>query len=164
MQDSDIRSLVAMGDHIAAIRSYVERHGVNLIAARAAIEAMRWELTQARGTGLGEVEREVDRLLKSGDRLGAIRHHRQASGGSLQASVEAIAARDKTAAPVAPESVDGRIAAGEKIAAIKRYRELSRSELKQAKDAVEARIAALAAGAAPSGDDWVPRPPPKLAP
>jgi ribosomal protein L7/L12 len=94
--DADIRTLVEIGDTIAAVRLHRERHGGSLIDARAAIEAIRWSITQARGSELDTTGRDVDDLLRRGDRIGAIRRHREATGCSLK---EMAAIEARTPAP-----------------------------------------------------------------
>ncbi|MCY1006575.1 hypothetical protein OV079_13630 [Nannocystis pusilla] len=65
MTDADIRELVRHGATIEAIRRHRARHGGTLLAARAAIEALRWEFTQASGPALSAFEAEIDQLLRS---------------------------------------------------------------------------------------------------
>jgi ribosomal protein L7/L12 len=96
--DADIRTLVEIGDTIAAIRLHRERHGGSLTDARAAIEAIRWAITQARGSELGPGH-EIDELLRRGDRIGAIRRHREATGCSLKEAMDAIEASNAAPRP-----------------------------------------------------------------
>lgn len=150
MADDDIRTLVGLGDTIAAIRVHQARHGGTLTAARAAIEAMHWALTRERGAG--GLERELDELVRRGDRIAAIKRYREATGCSLKEAADFIDAREAPAATAATpddDEVDAMIRAGQKIQAIKRWRELHGGGLKEAKDAVEARAAVLASAPAP---------------
>jgi ribosomal protein L7/L12 len=145
--DADIRTLVETGDTIAAVRLHRERHGGSLIDARAAIEAIRWSITQARGGELDTTGRDVDDLLRRGDRIGAIRRHREATGCSLKEAMAAIEARTPAPRPgpaAGEEDVDAALRAGQKILAIKRHREKTGCGLAEARDFVEARAAALA--------------------
>ena len=159
-QDADIRTLVEIGDTIAAVRLHRERHGGSLIDARAAIEAIRWSITQARGGELDVVGRDVDELLRSGDRIGAIRRHREATGCSLKEAMAAIEARpapwprhDPT---VTTDDVDAAILAGQKPLAMKRHRERTGCDLRAAYDFVNARTAELAGPSPPAA---TPEPP-----
>lgn len=93
MTDPDIRELVTKGQTIAAIRRYRERHGGDLVAARAAIETIRWELTQQVGPRVSAFEAELDGLLRSGQKILAIKRYREQHGTSLQESLAAIEAR-----------------------------------------------------------------------
>ncbi len=153
--DADIRALVEIGDTIAAIRLHRERHGGSLTDARAAIEAIRWAITQARGSELGGLGRELDELLRRGDRITAIRRHREATGCSLKEAMDAIEARlpSSPAQEPAPapsiDDIDEAIRAGQKILAIKRWRERTGCGLVEAKAAVEARLAEIEGATAP---------------
>ncbi|MBL9099962.1 MAG: hypothetical protein JNL82_03335 [Myxococcales bacterium] len=95
--DADIRALVEQCKTIPAIRLYQERHGGTLTAARAAIEAMHWDLGQRRGAG--SLERELDELVRRGDRIAAIKRYRDATGCGLKEASDYLAIRQP--APVA---------------------------------------------------------------
>lgn len=147
--DADIRTLVEIGDMIAAVRLHRERHGGSLIDARAAVEAIRWAITQDRGRELGALEREVDELIRRGDRLGAIRRHREVTGSTLKEAADAIDARRGSTATVPDESaIQAAVEAGQKILAIKMYRERTGCGLAEAKEIIEARMQALLTPAA----------------
>ena len=156
MLDPDIQALVEMGDTIGAIGLQQQRHGGSVLAARKAVEDARWALTQKRGAALDASGSEVDDLLRRGEKIEAIKRHRELHGVSLQEAKEAIDARAAALAPP-PSSgtlvIDPELAAAmranQKIAAIKRYRELYGVGLKEAKDAVEAIMAGTAAPPAP---------------
>jgi ribosomal protein L7/L12 len=91
--DADLRELVKQGRTIEAIRRWRERHGANLIAARAAIEAIRWDLTQKLGPQLSAFEAEIDQLLRSGQKIAAIKRWREETGVGLKEAKDAVEAR-----------------------------------------------------------------------
>ena len=153
MTDPDIRALVTMGDLIAAVRLYQERHGGSVLAARKAVDAMRWDQTQTQGRSLSVDESELDELLRQGGKIAAIKRYRELHGVGLKEAKDAIDARAAglaTPTPAhaqpahAPPTHDPEVLAflrgGSKIQAIKRYRELHGIGLKEAKDAVEAIV------------------------
>jgi len=160
MLDPDIQTLVRMGDIIGAIGLYQQRHGGSTLVARKAIDAARRELTQETTPEvmLPQVsapmtvinDSELDALLRSGQKIAAIKRYRELHGGGLKEAKDAVeamlAGRPAEPAPqvhasttdaMDPELV-GYLRAGQKINAIKRYRELYAVGLKEAKDAVEA--------------------------
>lgn len=93
MTDADLRELVKQGRTIEAIRRYRERHGANLIAARAAIEQIRWDLTQKVGPKLSAFEAEIDQLLRAGQKIMAIKRYREQTGVGLKEAKDAVEAR-----------------------------------------------------------------------
>jgi ribosomal protein L7/L12 len=159
--DADIRTLVEIGDTIAAIRLHRERHGGSLTDARAAIEAIRWAITQARGSQLGPGH-EIDELLRRGDRITAIRRHREATGCSLKEAMDAIEARQPAAPVPAPApapapnratdpldvhglqpDLDRLICGAEFIPAVEHYQARTGASVQDAIAAVDARRLAL---------------------
>ncbi|HEY8378471.1 MAG TPA: ribosomal protein L7/L12 [Nannocystis sp.] len=93
MSDADIRDLVRRGQTIEAIRRHRARHGGTLLAARAAIETIRWELTQSTGPALSALEAELEQLIRSGQKILAIKRYREATGLGLKESKDAVDAR-----------------------------------------------------------------------
>ncbi|WAS98493.1 ribosomal protein L7/L12 [Nannocystis punicea] len=93
MTDADIRELVRHGATIEAIRRHHARHGGTLLAARAAVEALRWEFTQATGPALSAFEAEIDQLLRSDQKIQAIKRYREVHGVGLKEAKDAIDAR-----------------------------------------------------------------------
>jgi hypothetical protein len=91
--DADIRELVRHGATIEAIRRHRARHGGTLLAARAAIEALRWEFTQASGPALSAFEAEIDQLLRSDQKIAAIKRFREVHGVGLKEAKDAVDAR-----------------------------------------------------------------------
>ncbi len=153
MLDPDIQALVEMGDTIGAIGLLQQRHGGSVLAARKAVEEARWALTQKRGAALDATGSEIDELIRSGNKIDAIKRHRELHNVGLKEAKDAVDARAAALAPAAGTLlVDAELAAAmrsnQKIQAIKRYRELYNVGLKDAKDAVEARMATLAAASA----------------
>lgn len=93
MNDADIVDLVRKGQMIEAIRRYRERKGGSLVAARAAIETIRWEQTQGIGPRVSAFEAELDQLIRSGQKIAAIKRHREETGLGLKESKDAVEAR-----------------------------------------------------------------------
>lgn len=93
MSDADIRDLVRRGHTIEAIRLHHARHGGTLLAARAAIEAIRWDTTQSTGPTLSAFETELERLIRAGEKILAIKRYREETGLGLKESKDAIDAR-----------------------------------------------------------------------
>jgi ribosomal protein L7/L12 len=91
--DADLRELVKQGRTIEAIRRWRDRHGANLIAARAAIETIRWELTQKLGPQMSAFEAEIDQLLRSDQKIAAIKRWREHTGVGLKEAKDAVEAR-----------------------------------------------------------------------
>jgi ribosomal protein L7/L12 len=150
MLDPDIQALVEMGDTIGAIGLLQQRHGGSVLAARKAVEEARWALTQKRGAALDATGSEIDELIRSGNKIDAIKRHRELHNVGLKEAKDAVDARAAALAPAAGTLlVDAELAAAmrsnQKIQAIKRYRELYNVGLKDAKDAVEAIMAGAAA-------------------
>jgi len=165
MLDPDIQALVEMGDTIGAIGLQQQRHGGSVLAARKAIEDARWALTQKRGAALDSTGSEIDELIRRGEKIEAIKRHREVHGVSLHEAKEAIDARAAALAPapsagtlVVDAELSAALRAGQKIMAIKRYRELYGVGLKESKDAVEA----IMAGAAPVAPEPTPTLQPEL--
>jgi ribosomal protein L7/L12 len=170
MLDPDIQSLVEMGDLVAATGLYHQRHGGSVLAARKAIDAARWALTQSRGPGPGSpqshdpgppaatlvIDDQIAASLRNGLKIEAIKRYRDLYGVGLKDAKDAVEAIQAgkplpTPEPVhapAPEpslqpELDRLIRANQKIMAIKHYREITHLGLKESKDAVEARMATL---------------------
>jgi ribosomal protein L7/L12 len=145
--DNDIRALVERGDMIAAIRLYRERHGGTLIGARQAVEDLSFTATVKRGAG--SLEREVDDLIAAGDRIAAIKRHREVTGATLRESVDYVERRGAPPVPrhtkPDPGDVDAAIRDGDNRLAIDRHRERTGASLQAARAFVEARSAELAA-------------------
>lgn len=93
MTDADIRELVRSGRTIEAIRRHRARHGGTLLAARAAIEALRWEATQAIAPATSAFEAELEQLIRAGQKIMAIKRYREATGVGLKDAKDAIDAR-----------------------------------------------------------------------
>lgn len=98
MNDPDIRELVRRGATIEAIRRYHARHGGTLLAARAAVEALRWEFTQATGPAVSAFEAELDQLIRSNQKIMAIKRYREVTGVGLKEAKDAVDARALAAA------------------------------------------------------------------
>lgn len=105
------------------------------------------EMNEPGSAAADAIRGQVQRLLRQGRKIEAIRIYREATGLGLaesKAAVEAIAA-NRVSEILAQSSESDRplierLAAGDKIGAIKLYRERHGSGLKEAKDAVEALV------------------------
>lgn len=92
---------------------------------------------------------EVDRLVRAGRKIEAIKVYRQLTGVGLKEAKDAVeSGYYPSATPPPPpaadmSTVDAALRADRKIEAIKVYRELTGVGLKEAKDAVERRAAGL---------------------
>lgn len=93
MTDVDITELVRKGQMIEAIRRYRERKGGSLLAARAAIEAIRWDQTQGIAPKVNAFEAELDQLIRSNQKIQAIKRYREQTGLGLKESKDAVEAR-----------------------------------------------------------------------
>jgi ribosomal protein L7/L12 len=91
--DADIRELVRRGRIIEAIRQHRARHGGTLLTARAAIEALRWDITQAVGPTHSSLEAEIDQLLRTSQKILAIKRYREVTGVGLKEAKDAVDAR-----------------------------------------------------------------------
>jgi ribosomal protein L7/L12 len=96
--------------------------------------------------GAEDLEGQVRELLSRGEKIGAIKRYREATGAGLAAAKDAVEALERgerfPAGAAADVDMDDEIAAllarGEKINAIKAYRHRTGAGLKEAKEAVEA--------------------------
>ena len=95
--ESQIRSLLAQGKKLDAVKLYRQRVDVSLMEAKTAVEAL------GQGRGLqssagksGDVKAEILSLLGRGQKLKAVKLQKQQTGSSLmeaKAAVEALAAQ-----------------------------------------------------------------------
>lgn len=92
-----IRQLMADGQKIEAIRVLREATGIGLAEAKQLVEAAeRGNRSDPRNLPDDEFERDLLELVKSGQKIEAIKHHRERTGLGLKESkdaVEALAAR-----------------------------------------------------------------------
>lgn len=91
--DAELRELVRKGNTIEAIRRYRERHGGTLLAAREAIESIRWEQTQGLGPTHSAFEAELERLIRERQLIAAIKRYREETGVGLKEAKDAVEAR-----------------------------------------------------------------------
>jgi len=142
-----IRSLLAEGQRIEAIRVYREATAAGLAAAKEAVEALEQGRSLPVANELdGELRAELLALLQQGQKIGAIKLYRDRTGTALasaKALVEALARGENPRmsgqlAGVSEEELLALLEQGQKIEAIKLYRERTGAGLKDAKDAVEA--------------------------
>ena len=154
----ELRQLLIARKKIQAIKLYREETGANLQEAKRAVDGIeakmqreQVEVRQATSyTGEGEME-EVWRLIAAGQKIGAIKAYRVATGAGLKEAKEAVermAAGTKEPLPqeqsaqtgpglVDPEKLQSLIREGRKIEAIKYFRQQRGVGLKEAKDAVD---------------------------
>ncbi len=143
----ELDRLIASNEKILAIKHYRMVTGDGLKESKDAVEARMASLA-AVAPHTPSLQPGLDALIRAGNKLEAIKHHRTVTGAGLKDSKDAVEARmaSLAAEPPAPElqpELDRLIQAGQKIMAIKHYREITRVGLKEAKDAVEARAAKL---------------------
>ena len=143
----ELDRLIASNEKILAIKHYRMVTGDGLKESKDAVEARMASLA-AVAPHPPSLQPGLDALIRAGNKLEAIKHHRTVTGAGLKDSKDAVEARvaSLAAEPTAPElqpELDRLIQAGQKIMAIKHYREITRVGLKEAKDAVEARAAKL---------------------
>lgn len=156
---SELRSLLAAGEKIEAVKRYRDRTGASLKDAKDAVEAIgRGELRPA-FQAAGEIDAEVVRLLQAGQKIEAIKLYREQTGASLKDAKDAVEAVEQERSLPFPErpspgsaelEVVLLLERGDKIAAVKFYREKFGVGLKEAKEAVE-RIASERRIVAPAG-------------
>lgn len=95
--ERQVRSLLARGQKLEAIKLYAESTGVRLMEAKDAVEAT--ELgpgTESPVETVSDIEAELLRLLRSGKKLDAIKLYRHRTGVQLleaKQAVESLAAR-----------------------------------------------------------------------
>jgi ribosomal protein L7/L12 len=153
-----LRQLINEQLKIQAIKLYREETGANLQEAKVAVERIeaqirgeRLEVPQATSyMSQGNME-EVERLMKAGQKITAIKAYREATGAGLKEAKEAVermAGETKEASPqesstqtkqglVDPVKLQGLIREGRKIEAIKYIRQQRGVGLKEAKEAVD---------------------------
>lgn len=109
----EVRLLAQNGDHAGAIRRYRELYGVGLKEAKDAVDALAAgkviEMHRAFSSPLsaeetGRVLDEVKELLRSGNKIAAIKHYRELNDASLTQAKDAIDQVEAalTGIPVAP--------------------------------------------------------------
>lgn len=153
-----IREILATaqdGNKIGAIKQYREITGAGLKEAKEAVEAMLEgrpvEITKITVTST-EMGEGLTKLIRNGDKIGAIKQYREMTDAGLKEAKEAIEAMFE-GRPVeisTKKAVKSEIGAdivelvdsGNKIEAIKRLREQTGLGLKEAKDAIDAIQAA----------------------
>lgn len=157
-----IRSLMAAGNKIEAIKVYRAATGVGLKEAKDAVEALeRGELLPAAPaapqplTGV-ELGAQVSDLLIAGKKIEAIKRYRAATGASLSEAKEAVEGIERNepyrgyypSTPAALAALDASgtdldaqvyslLQAGKKLDAIKVYRAATNTGLKDAKDVID---------------------------
>lgn len=162
---------IRRGRKLDAIKSYREIHRVGLKEAKEAVERMESELQSGAASVLGsetpsvsrataQGEADVERLIRAGKKIHAIKLYRELHGVGLRESKEAVENMEAhlrcgaTAhppgapgpAPTAPgprEEIARFVLAGKKLQAIKVYRQHFGCGLRESKEAVERFESAL---------------------
>jgi ribosomal protein L7/L12/DNA-directed RNA polymerase subunit RPC12/RpoP len=182
-QIQEIIAIARSGNKIEAIKRYRQLTEVGLKEAKDTVEALAEgrpvEIHPVRTTP-ANIEEDILQLVRSGNKIEAIKRYREVTDVSLaeaKAAVEAIAeGRSVEIRPAqvlhatADEALADLIRRGKKIEAIKRYREQTGLGLKEAKDAVEAmeatqtwgNVVADQGAAMPQVRSSIPTPPPVL--
>lgn len=89
--ETELRSLLAGGHKIEAIKLYRQRTGVGLAEAKAAVEALeRGEPVPTKRAMDSTLEQEVVSLLEQGKKIRAIKVYRERTGSGLKEAKEAI--------------------------------------------------------------------------
>jgi len=152
INDSELDAALRSGQKIAAIKRYRELHGIGLKEAKDAVEAMLAGQPVEHPAPIAseptaQLQPELDRLIRAGQKIMAIKHHRTITNFGLKESKDAVEARMAELAGQPPPGLqpelDRLIRADQKIMAIKHYRTITNVGLKEAKDAVEARMLEL---------------------
>lgn len=101
--EAELRSLLANGRKIEAIKRYRERTGVGLAEAKQFVETFeRGETSPAEPPAESDLQQEIVSLLERGRKIEAIKLHRERMGTGLKEAkdaVEAIAAERHIIAP-----------------------------------------------------------------
>jgi len=101
--EAEIRSLLADGRKIEAVKLYREQTGAGLAEAKEAVEALeRDEARGAEGPADSDLEPEIVSLLEQGRKIEAVKLYREKTGVDLKEAkdaVEAIAAEHHIPGP-----------------------------------------------------------------
>lgn len=90
--ESELRSLLAAGQKIEAIKLYRERTGAGLAEAQSAVEALEGGQPAATSTAPSDLEEQVVQLLQQGRKIQAVKAYRERMGVDLHAAKEAVEA------------------------------------------------------------------------
>ena len=158
----DVVALLRAGNKIEAIKRYRQVTGLGLKDAKDAIDALPLGETPpgapaAPAAASTVSDADIERELRAGNKIGAIKLYREKTGLGLKEAKDAVEAMTLGPAPAAaaapsptPAAADADIErelrAGNLIGAIKLYRETHGTGLKEAKDAVEAWRDRIGAG------------------
>ena len=91
-EKSEIRTLVASGNKIAAIKRHRELTGSDLVTAKSTVEALVDGKTPVERKSSPELRQEVVALLESSQQIDAIRVYREATGVGLKEARDRIRA------------------------------------------------------------------------
>lgn len=149
-----LKTQLAAGQKIEAIKIYRQATGAPLAEAKAAVEAIasgRPVLAQSPLPQATDLEAQIRQLLADDQKLNAIKRYREATGADLKTAKDAVEAIERgqplpqplvNALPPVGEDTQAQVRSllqqGLKINAIKVYREATGATLAEAKSAVEA--------------------------
>ncbi len=89
LSDAGVRDLLAQGRDDEALQIYQRFTGVDLFTAKDAIADLKREVQ------LGEMEKDLKRRLRLGDKAGAIEQYQQATGANLAEALAIIEAMEQ---------------------------------------------------------------------
>ncbi len=97
-----VRQALADGRKIEAIKIYREATGVGLAEAKHAVEAIEHGESTSPASAPADLDKELLRLLRDGQKIEAVKRHRERTNSGLKESkdyVESLAARHRVAVP-----------------------------------------------------------------
>lgn len=89
LSDAGVRDLLAQGRDDEALQVYQRFTGVDLFTAKEAIADLKQQVL------LGEMEQDLKRRLRLGDKAGAIEQYQQATGATLAEALAIIEAMEQ---------------------------------------------------------------------
>lgn len=89
ISDAGVRDLLAQGRDDEALQIYQRFTGVDLFTAKEAIADLKRQVI------LGEMEQELKRRLRLGDKAGAIEQYQHATGATLAEALSVIEAMEQ---------------------------------------------------------------------
>jgi ribosomal protein L7/L12 len=148
--EDELRTLLAAGRKIEAIKVYRENTGVGLKQAKDTVEALeQGKPLPSKEPVDSSFEGQIISLLGQNQKIAAIKLYREKTGVGLKEAKDAVEALEQGKPLPSREPVDssfeGQIISlleqGQKIGAIKLYREKTGVGLKEAKDFIDALAA-----------------------
>jgi len=90
--EAELRTLLAEGRKIAAVKRYREETGAGLVEAKNAVEALERDLPPTGELVDSSAEAEIVALLQQGQKTQAIKRYRDRTGAGLKEAREAVEA------------------------------------------------------------------------